>query len=254
MSTRVDVVMYPYNLRFSAQNGRIAYHHGSAPALQLDGMDVLFKIDPASTPRGDRNLGSLPVASTVLIRGDRTIVVDPGNFHVGYYGLLKAQLARLGVEPSDVDTVIVTHCHHDHMHNTFMFPNKELIFGVGELDYARKIYWPGFVDALTTSVTSNLREVDGHNEPVSISDGVSVIATPGQTPGHISVLVDAGDAERVAILGDVAMTCDEYEKREFSMWYGQKELDLLNASLDRIQAWGPTLVIPGHDEPFRPQG
>jgi hypothetical protein len=47
------------------------------------------------------------------------------------------------------------------------------------------------------------------------------------------------------------MTRAEYEERRFSHWYTPEQLEQLNANLDRLGAWGPTLVLPGHDRAFR---
>jgi glyoxylase-like metal-dependent hydrolase (beta-lactamase superfamily II) len=57
----------------------------------------------------------------------------------------------------------------------------------------------------------------------------------------------------VLIAGDQTMTRSEYEDRRFSQWYGAPQLEQLNASLDKVMAFEPHLVIPGHDRPFRPR-
>lgn len=70
--------------------------------------------------------------------------------------------------------------------------------------------------------------------------------TSGHTPGSVSVLVET-EGERVAILGDTAMTRDEYVERTLSHWYTPEQVREINESLDKIADWEPTLVIPGHD-------
>ena len=47
------------------------------------------------------------------------------------------------------------------------------------------------------------------------------------------------------------MTEREYRERTFSHWYSAEQLAQLHASLDRVQAWEPEFVIPGHDRAFR---
>jgi hypothetical protein len=43
---------------------------------------------------------------------------------------------------------------------------------------------------------------------------------------------------------------EEYTKRALGHWYTPEQVKDINESLDRIAEWGPTLVIPGHDEAF----
>ncbi|HEY8446749.1 MAG TPA: MBL fold metallo-hydrolase [Thermomicrobiales bacterium] len=246
---RVDVLIQPFCLRFSLHEDEIVYHVAGSADMQLDRMELLMGIDPARQQLFDSNLGFLPVATTVLIRGERTIVVDPGNHHVGFYGSLALALKRFGLTPADVDLVIATHSHHDHMASAGLFPGKELIIGAGEIEYLTAGSSEEEVQARLRKF-SRVTEVPAGGE-LEICQGVTAVATPGHTPGHISVLVET-ESDRVVVAGDVTMTRSEYEERKFSHWYTPDQLAQLNASLDRLQAWGPTLVLPGHDRAFRP--
>ena len=71
------------------------------------------------------NLGS---TNTVLIRDeDRNILVDPGILQLGRYGAMHARLKELGMEPKDIDMVVNTHCHYDHVEANYIFRGKPLI-------------------------------------------------------------------------------------------------------------------------------
>ena len=196
------------------------------------------------------NLGFLPTCNTVLIRGKRNIIVDPNNFHIGFYGTLGQQLRRFDLSAGDIDIVVNTHFHHDHNGSNFLFPGKRLVLGEGEIELAETAYWPGYVRAYTWELTDDIEIVSEGDGKVQLDKGVYTIHTSGHTPGSLSVLVEGG-SERVAIIGDLALTAEQYLHRKMSHWYTPADVAELNRSLDKIAAWNPTLVIPGHDKPLK---
>ncbi|WP_086824324.1 MBL fold metallo-hydrolase [Allokutzneria sp. NRRL B-24872] len=183
---------------------------------------------PASVPDGwathdaflDRR-GWFPVSiGSFLVRtGDRAVLVDLGlgavdfalpdaaEFHGG--GLLTA-LAAEGLSPNDIDTVVYTHLHHDHVgwttrEGSLTFANARHL--VSEAEWR---HWHGTADLVgpdLDTVQQPLSEViDFVGDGDTIAPGVRVLATPGHTPGHSSVEVrDPGGADprRVLVLGDV---------------------------------------------------
>jgi N-acyl homoserine lactone hydrolase len=250
MNPTLDILIQPVVLRFSIHQDEIVYHFAANADMQLDRMEHLMGIDPSETMLFDSNLGFLPVATTVLIRGERNIVVDPGNHHTGFYGQLGLSLRRFGLEFDDIDAVVVSHCHHDHFSSVFKFPGCELVMGEGELDFARSVYGKESVDATVGKLgTPSEVPLDG---VVDLCEGVQVISTPGHTPGHVSVAVDVGD-ERILITGDASMTRSEYEDGTFSHWYEEEQRREVERSAERMRSLEPTLVLPGHDRAFRPQ-
>lgn len=250
MPNTVDVLVQPVCLRFRLHEDEVVYLFAGAAEMQLDRMEQMLGVDPARESLFDANVGFLPVATTTLIRAERTILVDPGNHHIGFYGLLKGALARFKLTPDDVDVVVGTHSHHDHLASMTVLRGKELVLGEHEVQYAREAYGSEETDARLATM-GPLTCVPAGGE-LELAEGVTVASTPGHTPGHVSVLVEAGD-ERVVIAGDTTMTAAEYRERAFSHWYTAEQLVDLNASLDRLQAWRPSLVLPGHDRGFRPE-
>ena len=251
MPPKVDIVFKPMCLRFSVYEGAPIYYSCADPNVQLDGIENMMGVDPQKQLLFDTNLGFLPVAHTVLIRGEKNILVDPNNSHMGFYGMLAGRLKELGLTPAQIDIVVNTHCHHDHSGSNFVVRDKTLVMGQGELEHAETIYWPQYVEAMFTGIMNEVRAISLEEGLVPLDDGVYVVNTPGHTPGSVCVLVET-EEERVALLGDTAMTGDEYVHRALSHWYTPGQVKGINESLDRIAAWGPTLVIPGHDRAFHP--
>lgn len=246
MSSRVDIVFKPMCLRFSVYQGVVIYHVCTDPYVQLDGMENLMGIDPQEQTLG-ADLGFLPVAHTVLIRGEKNILVDPNSRHVGR--MLVDRLKELGVTPDQIDIVVNTHFHGDHSGNNSVVRGKILVVGQGELECAEAASWPQYVEAMFTGIMKEVRAIGLEEGPVPLNEGVYVVKTPGHTPGSVCVLVETED-ERVAIVGDTVMFREEYTKRALGHWYTPEQVKGINESLDRIAEWGPTLVIPGHDEAF----
>ena len=247
---RVDVIIHPVCLRFRYDKDEIVYMFAGNADQQLDGMETMLGIGPSQGPIFDSNLGFLPVASTILIRGEKTLVVDPGNHHIGAYSMLRRALASRGLSYDDVDAVVTTHGHSDHAAAIVQLRGKPWILGKGEFTEMEAIEGKAIIDA-KRSMMGPATEIDG-DEPVEIMAGVLAVRTPGHTAGHISLVVETEDG-RVLIAGDQTMTRSEYEDRRFSQWYGASHLEQLNASLDKVMAFEPHLVIPGHDRPFRPR-
>lgn len=244
----VEVLIHPVTLRFRLHEDELVYLFAAHPDQQLDGMEQMFGIGPdGDEPIFRTNVGFLPTASTVLIRGEKTIIVDPGNAHIGNYGMVYHALRQRGLTLDDIDAVALTHGHSDHAAALLQFKGKPWYVGKGELAEMAAIEGEPII-AAKRQMMGPLTEVE---EPTEIMAGVTAYNTPGHTAGHISFVVETAMG-RVLIAGDQAMTRSEYVERRFSQWYGPEALTQLNASLDLVQALKPDLVIPGHDRPFKP--
>jgi len=193
------------------------------------------------------NLGS---TNTVLVRDEgMNIVVDPGIIQLGRYGAFQKRLAEFDLTPDDIDVVVNTHCHYDHIESNYLFKGKPLIVHEKELEYCGQLYWPEFADAFM-----GIMEVDAISGPKKLNENVRVIETLGHTPGSISVIAET-EKGLVASIGDAAIVKEDLlEFRVPSVVTKNIAPEVSVDSLKKIAALNPVLVIPGHDAPFSPGG
>ncbi len=144
-----------------------------------------------------------------LIRdGETLVLVDSGPAgQIGETGKLPSALDAVGVTPDQIDAVIFTHLHFDHISGAIaggrkVFANAEVYADVRDVrhftDPAKKAAAP---DLLASSFAAsealvrlypNLQRIDGERD---IAPGISIVDLTGHTPGHIGVrIADGGES------------------------------------------------------------
>lgn len=149
--------------------------------------------------------------------GESNIIVDTGNF--GYEEEIVDALAKEGLTPEDIKIVINTHGHYDHLSNNYLFKNANRTGGKG-------VWHPD-------------KSLDVYKELAEVP-GVKLIATPGHTVPHISVVVESG-GKKYIIAGDAI----HYEYMMKNTWGVLHNKDYV-ASAKKIFALNPDVIIPGH--------
>jgi N-acyl homoserine lactone hydrolase len=141
-------------------------------------------------------------------------------------------LAGLDMSPADITMVINTHLHFDHCGQNAVFQHAPFYVQRSELDRARQesadlADWFDFAGA-------RFELLDGDTE---ILTGLSVIATPGHTRGHQSVVIRGENGDDL-LIGDAAYTPQLYAgPDEQKLPPGQAEdRDAWATSLGRIRA------------------
>lgn len=131
---------------------------------------------------------------------------DPRAIHWRRPKTLASQLEQLGVKPSDIQYVAISHTHPDHIGNVEMFPQSMLL--VQKTEYE----WPGGNNAPRFKPEHPVTKVEGDKDV--FGDGsVTLIATPGHTPGHESLLVKLPKTGPVLLSGDAVHFQSNWDNR-----------------------------------------
>jgi glyoxylase-like metal-dependent hydrolase (beta-lactamase superfamily II) len=150
-----------------------------------------------------------------------------------------SQLAEVGLKPSDIGRVAISHTHGDHIGNMGLFPSSTIIMQQAEYNW---IHSPnGSNDnvnqlmalARTLMGTPNhLQLIAGDND--LFGDGsVTLLATPGHTPGHQSLLVHLRNSGFILLSGDVVHLEENFEKNIVPSLNTSKAESL--ASMNRVR-------------------
>ncbi|CCH21274.1 MBL fold metallo-hydrolase [Micromonospora lupini] len=172
-------------------------------------------------------------------------------------GRLPAELAAAGIDPADVDTVVLTHLHSDHIGWAVTgtpgrpyFPNANYLLQRTELEAAEAIN-PGLPAGLVAPLRAagQLRVVDGDTP---LTPGVRLLSTPGHTPGHQSVLLTTAD-ERMLLTGDLLVHVVQLIDPTLAYAHEEDPDQARTSRLTALQTHNPTVLATPHlSTPFTP--
>jgi len=164
------------------------------------------------------------VADAIAAMPDGQRPADPRAIHWRRAMTLAATLERLGVKPSDIKYVAVSHSHPDHIGNVAMFPQSTLLVQKAEYDWPAP-GGPRFNPELPVIKLEGDRDVFGDGS-------ITLLATPGHTPGHQSLLVKLPKTGAVLLSGDAAHFKENWDNRRIPEINFNKEQT--SASMQRL--------------------
>ena len=212
---------------------------------------------------GDPHDGPMPMDYFVwAIVGDgRTIIVDCG-FDAPVAARRGRQLLRhpvdslrlLGIEPDEVEDVVLTHLHYDHVGNLDRFPRARFHLREPDLHYAVGRHMrhghlrAAFeVEDVVALVRLNYAgRVDFHEGVVALAPGVTLHPGPGHSPGLQFVRVETKRGA-VVLASDVSHFYENIEQgRPFVIAVDVPAMFESFAAV-RVAAASPAHIVPGHD-------
>ncbi len=168
---------------------------------------------------------SVPYTPLLVDSGSDRILIDTGAGPLAdTTGRLERSLDRAGFKPADINAVVLSHAHPDHIgglsleDGTPRFPNARVLMSRKEYDFWHSVelrdkLGTGFVygdahleqviamwiNRYLPPVRERLEWLSGETE---ITPGVLVMDAPGHTPGHVAITISSG-AESLLYAGDL---------------------------------------------------
>jgi len=160
---------------------------------------------------------------------------------------IRARLGQLNLKPSDIRLVIITHLHWDHTgglrfftHCPIMVQKAEYRFAYNPDAFVSAQYMRNHFDYLL-----NYQLLEGDQ---MIMPGISVVKTPGHTPGHQSVLIRLDSGENHIISGDVISLRENLAAKVpgSNTWSAQQAVEGI-CRLEHLSLLLNAGIFPSHD-------
>lgn len=184
------------------------------------------------------NSMSVNNCNTYLLEGAARVLIDPGHAHL--FGHVEGQLSSLGLTPDDIDLVIATHCHPDHVEAVKRFRNSRTLFAVHSEDWMlikdMIRYLGGSLDLDSFTPAFFLQE----GKLVMKDIHLQVIHTPGHSPGSVSIYWP----EKKALFSGDVLFKEGLGRTDLPGGNGEK----LKESIRRLSALNVERLLPGHGD------
>jgi glyoxylase-like metal-dependent hydrolase (beta-lactamase superfamily II) len=166
----------------------------------------------------------LPVQNAVLEQnalivnfGDRMVLFDTGMGSAKDFGpttgRLQASIKQAGIDPKDIDTVVMSHAHIDHLGGNvgddgkILFPNAQFYIQQSDFEFWTDEAKTGDFKSFLAQARKNLLPVRDRliffKDGQEFLPGVTAIAAPGHTVGHTVFHIQSGD-KSMAYIADLA--------------------------------------------------
>ena len=211
----------------------------------------------------------MPIHCWASEHDGRLLLVDTGEtatvgdlpfarFEVKPQDELPQALAAVGLSLDDMDTVVLTHLHSDHMDGAVHVRGPVLVHD-REIAYSRTLMARFFQRVLRQPVPSGVDfqplKLDGGpfggfaaSRALTDDGRIVAVSTPGHTPGHMSIVCIDDDGRHVLLAGDTTDSLEQLLDRRTDAVSPKPKVTV--ATIDAILAHGrehPTVYLPAHD-------
>ncbi|MET4348140.1 N-acyl homoserine lactone hydrolase [Bradyrhizobium sp. RT9b] len=165
------------------------------------------------------------IADAVAAMPNGLVPADPKAVTWRRPKTLAAQLEQLGLKPDDVKAMAVSHTHPDHTGNVELFPQAMLYVQKAEYDWPGANNEPRFKPSHPVELLAGDKDVFGDGS-------LTILSTPGHTPGHQSLLVKLPKTGALVLSGDAVHFKDNWDNRRVPSMNANK--DQSAASMQKI--------------------
>ena len=208
----------------------------------------------------------LQCSPLLIDSGSQRVLIDSGGgsvFHE-HLGKVIPGLAAAGYQPSDIDIIVLTHGHLDHVCGGLdragapVFPNARQLMARGEWEY-----WTEETDAsaMGDELVEDVRfaqdclramraQVQLIEPGDEVAPGIRTISTPGHTRDHISVSVTSGESKLICAADTMDLPIHIEQTTWHPAWDEQPELGLRSRRMLLRRAVEENALIHAFHFPF----
>ncbi|HSA99253.1 MAG TPA: MBL fold metallo-hydrolase [Anaerolineales bacterium] len=203
------------------------------------------------------------ICNCYLLRGERTVLIDAGAQGFGK-GFMRG-LQKLNVDPKEISLILITHGHWDHIGSLYPIQqitgaqvavhhydqawveNGNPTWPLGRTPYGKAMIWSAnrLIHPKLPHVNVDFAIDESGMSLANYGIPGKVFYTPGHTLGHVSIILDSGEA----FVGDMAMN-DWYLRRSPGLPIFADVANMLVDSWKTIFAAGTKRVYPAHGPDF----
>lgn len=199
----------------------------------------------------DTNVGLAGFCTVTLVEGvdangeHKRLLFDPA--HVGRRVVLYDALARRGLGPRDIDAVVLSHSHWDHIQNIDVFSHAPILIHPYERRYSLEPHVNDWATPAWTGAILERQKLAEISEGDQLLQGVRVMDMPGHTPGGIGLAVETADGLTV-ITGDALHHAKlvAIGENPLVFWDRKAAADTIARIVEVAD-----VIVPGHDRAFR---
>ena len=152
---------------------------------------------------------------------------------------ITGQLAEIGLKTKDIGYVVLSHTHGDHIGNVGLFPDSEIVMQRAEYSW---IHSPDGTNENVNQLKALARKLLGTPKHLQLVDGdtdlfgdgsVTLVSTPGHTPGSQSLLVHLKNSGFIILSGDVVHLENNFKENIVPSLNTDRAMSI--ASMDKVR-------------------
>ncbi|MGH1578927.1 N-acyl homoserine lactonase family protein [Planktotalea sp.] len=168
-----------------------------------------------------------------LLTFGELLTLEPQNFP-------HEQLALCGIDTSEIDLLIITHTHIDHVGGIADFPDCPILMSQHERALPQPIYW-----ADTQSLEWPDRDYFLIKQDTLLAPSFCILHVPGHTPGQLAFLLTLPDTGPILLTSDAISRPCEVDQGFAGSWDESAALKSANRLLD-LAGKDDAFIIYGH--------